>query len=260
MTRQSTPSIIQSNGQENYCTSLQKITRGHSTVCRHVRLVHSCSSCVKSSARGLARSMSSVLLALKLRRTSYRLTTPQTSLAPAYHCTYARSGMKVNQTYHSQQVDMTISGYNYMKQRQISGSDHGFYISIYMQWWTLTVNDLQAAFASDYYAMVRTLGTPALFITFSTADLWWEFLLRHMSSYQAWKSDEYIRVGKPNSVCTKCERSTTREPHCHQIVLDCRPGQESGEINIQLAKEGRQIWEIPIQFDNLNTRLVKPSN
>lgn len=27
--------------------------------------------------------------------------------------------------------------------------------------------------------------------------------------------------------------------HCQQIVLSCRLGQDSGEINIRLAKEGR---------------------
>jgi hypothetical protein len=48
--------------------------------------------------------------------------------------------------------------------------------------------------------------------------------------------------------------------HCHQIIFNCLFGQDSGEINIQLAKEGRQLWKIPIQFDNLNARLIKPSS
>jgi ATP-dependent DNA helicase PIF1 len=84
----------------------------------------------------------------------------------------------------------------------------------------LTVEDLRAAFASDdsptgrallqsivsysgslrgtrpfwngrrsqVEAMVRTLGTPALFVTFSAADYWWDSLQRHMPTYQAWKS------------------------------------------------------------------------
>lgn len=98
-----------------------------------------------------------------------------------------------------------------------------------------------------------------------------------------------IRVGRAHAPCKKCKPSKTRDPlwtdanlvnptrsnlpelfyweekllsrvHAHHVVFTCRPGQDSGEITIQLAREGVQAWEIPVQFDKLVGRLVKPSN
>lgn len=99
-----------------------------------------------------------------------------------------------------------------------------------------------------------------------------------------------LRVGRQHTPCKKCRPSKTKEPlwtdanlvnpttlpeltklyyweekllsrmHAHHVVFTCRPGQDSGEITIQLATEGVQAWEIPVQFDKLGGRLVKPGN
>lgn len=45
--------------------------------------------------------------------------------------------------------------------------------------------------------------------------------------------------------------------HAHLVVFTCRPGQDSGETTIQLARESIQAWEIPPVFDELDGRSVK---
>jgi ATP-dependent DNA helicase PIF1 len=50
-------------------------------------------------------------------------------------------------------------------------------------------------------AMVRMLGCPSLFLTFSAADLHWNSLMRHLPRYEEWKaapSDERVRIAREN--------------------------------------------------------------
>ncbi|CAE6994928.1 ATP-dependent DNA helicase PIF1 [Pyrenophora teres f. teres] len=50
-------------------------------------------------------------------------------------------------------------------------------------------------------AMVRMLGRPSLFLTFSAADLHWDSLMQHMPRYEEWKaasSDVRVRIAREN--------------------------------------------------------------
>ncbi|CAA9956395.1 Helitron helicase domain protein [Pyrenophora teres f. maculata] len=50
-------------------------------------------------------------------------------------------------------------------------------------------------------AMVRMLGCPSLFLTFSAADLHWDSLMQHMPRYEEWKaasSDVRVRIAREN--------------------------------------------------------------
>jgi ATP-dependent DNA helicase PIF1 len=50
-------------------------------------------------------------------------------------------------------------------------------------------------------SMVRMLGCPNLFLTFSAADLHWDSLMRHLPRYDEWKaapSDQRVRIAQPN--------------------------------------------------------------